>query len=280
MAKKAGLGRGLGELLGEIEEAYDNELPSRYEILDIDLSSIKANPYQPRKSFDEKALHELSESIKENGLIQPVVVVDEIDGYILVAGERRLRASKLAKTKTIKSIVISATTDQMRSNALIENIQREELNAIELANAYSGLVELHGYTHDDLSAKISKSRTHVTNTLRLLKLCSNAQKALIEKKLTAGHAKILVNVDEKEQKLLVNSILGQKLSVRDTEKMVSNFKKSAYIPETSTPKEEMDFNEIKNRLYDIGLKTSSSKNKLTISFDNSEALTSFLKYFS
>ena len=134
--KSQALGRGLGELLGEMEEAYDNEISPSKSVLEIPLSNIKVNPYQPRKHFDEKALQELSESIKLHGLLQPIVVVEQMDEYILIAGERRLRASKLAKTKTIKAVVVHATAEQMRELALIENIQREELNPIELARSY------------------------------------------------------------------------------------------------------------------------------------------------
>lgn len=122
MKKSQALGRGLGALLGEMEEVYDNEVPKNSAVLDIPLSSIKPNPFQPRKSFDEKALGELSESIKAYGLLQPIVVVEDIDGYILVAGERRFRASKMAKTGTIKAVVATVNEEGMRKQALIENI--------------------------------------------------------------------------------------------------------------------------------------------------------------
>ncbi len=126
MAKsKMNLGRGLGELLGEIEEAYDSEVPTTESVVELPLSQIKANPYQPRKHFDERSLAELADSIKTYGLIQPIVVVEDIDGYILVAGERRLRASKLAKLKTIRTVIAHLDEEKMRQQALIENIQRD-----------------------------------------------------------------------------------------------------------------------------------------------------------
>ncbi len=169
MAKsQQALGRGLGALLTEMEEVYDNEVPKQHTIVEIPLSQVRPNPFQPRKSFDEKSLSELSDSIKEHGLLQPIVVIEDIDGYILVAGERRLRASKLAKTKTIKAIVATLDEEKMREHALVENIQRDELNAIDLAHAYDELLKVHELTHEDLSKKIHKSRTHITNTLRLL----------------------------------------------------------------------------------------------------------------
>ena len=140
MKNKAALGRGLGALLGEMEKVYDNEIPSTDSVLEIPLKNIQPNPYQPRKHFNEESLLELSESIKHDGLLQPIVVIEDIDGYILVSGERRLRASKLAKLKTIRAICMKVDDEKMRQLALIENIQRDELNAIELATAYDELI--------------------------------------------------------------------------------------------------------------------------------------------
>ena len=170
MAKAKSLGRGLGELLGEMGEVYDNEIPKNEQVVEVLLSQIRPNPYQPRKQFDEKALSELAASIKTHGLIQPVVLVEDVDGYILVAGERRWRASKLAKLKTIRAVIARLDQAQMRQHALIENIQREQLNVVELARAYEELIELHGLTQEALASVVHKSRTHITNTLRLLQL--------------------------------------------------------------------------------------------------------------
>ena len=190
--KSQALGRGLDALLGEMDEAYENEGTQRDSVLEVNLKEIKANPFQPRKVFDEESLLELSESIKQDGLLQPIVLTQDVDGYTLIAGERRLRASKLAKLKTIRSIIISSDNEKMRKFALIENIQREELNSIELSHAYEELIKLHEITHEELSVMINKSRTHITNTLRLLQLSVKTQKALLDKKITAGHAKVLV----------------------------------------------------------------------------------------
>ena len=276
MAKEA-LGRGLGALLGEIGEAYDNEMPDRGDVLDIPLKQIRPNPYQPRKTFDEKSLHELGDSIKLHGLLQPVVVVeDEVDGYILVAGERRLRASKLAKLKTIKAIVAKIDDEQMRQHALIENIQRDELNAIELADAYNELIQVHDMTHDELATMVNKSRTHVTNALRLLQLSKKAQIALIEGKISAGHAKIIVPLDEKEQALMVDSIIGQKLSVRELEAMLKSSrnvnKKDITVPVVP----QLDFGELKEKLEALGLKTTYKSNKVTLQFDSEDDIATFI----
>ncbi|HSR74816.1 MAG TPA: ParB/RepB/Spo0J family partition protein [Sulfurovum sp.] len=240
------LGRGLGEILSEVEEAYERDLSNidSFElesqgarVEEIAVERIAANPFQPRKHFDEQALKELSQSIVEHGLLQPIVVVEKGDGYLLVAGERRLRAHKLANISTVKAIIANVDIDdvRLRELALIENIQRENLNAIELANSYAELIEVHNITHDELSSIVHKSRSQITNTMRLLSLSPYAQEQLVEGKISQGHAKVLVGLDEKKQKIVIDSIIGQKLSVRDTENMVKKHKEN--VPET-TPRSE------------------------------------------
>lgn len=281
--KTQALGRGLGELLGEIEEAYDNEISPSKSILEIPLGNIKVNPYQPRKYFDERALQELADSIKQHGLLQPVVIAEQMDEYILIAGERRLRASKMAKTKTIKAVVVSATPEQMRELALIENIQREELNAIELAKSYEELITIHEITQDELSAIIHKSRSQITNTLRLLQLTPKAQKAIIEKQISAGHAKVMVNLPSKDQNILVDSIIGQKLSVRDIEKMVKQFKESETGDKSpaQTPKQTALNMEILKDVLDEQLINYEIKgHKLSFSFSSDDEISTFVKFFS
>ena len=231
------LGRGLGDILSEVEEAYEKDFSNidsfeleaqgaRVEELRVD--TITPNPFQPRKHFDENALEELSKSVKEHGLLQPIVVIEKEDGYLLIAGERRLRAHKLAKLTTIKAIIADVDIDEVRLRelALIENIQRENLNAIELANSYAELIEVHKITHDELSGIVHKSRSQITNTMRLLSLSTYVQKQVISGKISQGHAKVLVGLDEKKQKIIIDSIIGQKLSVRDAEKMVKNHKEN------------------------------------------------------
>ncbi len=274
------LGRGLDALFTEIDEAYENEGSQQDAILELSLKEIRSNPFQPRKAFNEESLLELSESIKNDGLLQPIVVNEDIDGYILIAGERRVRASKLAKLKTIRAIVLNADDQKMRQFALIENIQRDELNAVELAFAYSELVKLHEITHEELSSKIYKSRTHITNTIRLLQLSTKTQKALIEKNITAGHAKVLVGLDEKNQQLVVNSIIGQKLSVREVESMIKSMKETKEMPKETPISAVYDFSGIENRFDSLGFKTKSSKNKLTIEFDNKIQIEDFLLQLS
>lgn len=278
--KSQALGRGLDALLGEIDEAYENEGTQKDTVSEISVKDIRPNPFQPRKTFDEAALLELSESIKNDGLLQPIVVTEDIDGYILIAGERRLRASKLAKLKFIRAIVVKSDNAQMRQLALIENIQREELNSIELAIAYEELIKLHEITHDELSRMIYKSRTHITNTLRLLQLSAKTQKSLLEKKITAGHAKVLVGLDEKEQQVMVNSIIGQKLSVRDVEAMIKSRKDVEPVVEKKVLKESYDLSTLQNKFNLLGFKVKTSNKSVTIEFDNENQIDEFLDYFS
>ena len=278
--KSMKLGRGLDALLGEIDEAYENEGSQKDSVLEIGLQEIKANPFQPRKNFDEASLLELSESIKNDGLLQPIVVKESIDGYILIAGERRLRASKLAKLKTIRAIVLNSDEDKMRQFALIENIQREELNAVELAFAYQELLKLHNYTHEELSSLIHKSRTHITNTLRLLQLSEKTQKALVEKKISAGHAKVLIGLDEKQQQLVVNSIVGQKLSVREVEAMIKGMKTEKTAPKKQSATQSYDFSTLQEQFLNLGFKAKVSNNKFIIEFESEAQIHNMLNWFS
>lgn len=280
MAKLKSLGRGLGELLGEIEEAYDNEVPKSQHVIEVPLSAIRPNPFQPRKRFDEKAMHELAASIKQHGLIQPIVLVEDVDGYILVAGERRWRASKIAKLKTIRAVIVAIDEAQMRQHALIENIQREQLNVIELASAYEELLRVHNVTQEELASVVHKSRTHITNTLRLLQLSKKTRVALIEEKITAGHAKMLVGLSDKEQMVMVDSIVGQKLSVRDTEQMVKSLKKpSSSVEKALRPSqaEWPDVSDLAAALKGHGFKVTPGRGKVTIAFADAQDVDRFLR---
>jgi ParB family chromosome partitioning protein len=282
------LGRGLGDILSEVEEAYEKDLSNidsfeleeqgaRVEELRVD--SITPNPFQPRKYFDEKALHELSDSVKEHGLLQPIVVIEKKEGYLLIAGERRLRAHKLAKLTTIKAIIADVDIDEVRLRelALIENIQRENLNAIELANSYSELIEVHKITHGELSSIVHKSRSQITNTMRLLALSSYAQEQIVSGKISQGHAKVLVGLDEKKQKVIIDSIIGQKLSVRDAEKMVKSHKgnKSETVLVSKTMLLQKYAKEIKSSLpFNYKIKAKS----IEISLTNEKDIHNFLKF--
>jgi len=241
------LGRGLGDILTEVEEAYKKDLSdinsfeleeSGARIEELSLDMISPNPFQPRKYFDKEALKELSASIKRHGLLQPIVVIEKENGYLLIAGERRLRAHKLAKLKTIKAIIAETDIDEfrLRELSLIENIQRENLNAIELANSYAELLEVYNITHEALSDIVHKSRSQITNTMRLLALSSYAKESVSKGKISQGHAKVLVGLDENKQKIIIDSIKGQKLSVRDAENLVKKYKSNrSNRPKKSSP---------------------------------------------
>ncbi len=283
--KKAALGRGLDALLGEVSEAYENESSPQNSVVEIPLEDLEPNPYQPRKNFSEESLKELAESIKKDGLIQPIVVVEnDIDGYIIVAGERRYRASKIAKQKTIKAIVLDISKEQMQQFALIENIQRENLNPIELAKSYEALIKLHGITHEELSSIIHKSRTHITNTLRLLNLAPSTQQALIEQKISAGHAKVLVGLKPEDQELMVRSIIGQKLSVRDLEKSVKSLKikttSEVNKAKKSSKKEDegaLYLMELHKKLLQKGIESEVGSRTIKLTFKDQKQIDDFLK---
>ena len=282
------LGRGLGELLGEVESAYENSTrSSNAGVTKIDVSSIKANPNQPRKIFDEEKLKELSESIKEHGLLQPVVVAENDDKtYTLVAGERRLRAHKLAEISKIKAIIIDADELKLRELALIENIQRDDLNIIELAYCYAQLLNEHSITHEELSRKVFKSRASITNTLRLLQLNSYVQQFLATDKISAGHAKIMIGLTSDEQRMVADSIVGQKLSVRETEKLVKELKER----NEDKPKKELkpslnyNFDALKgfaDRLKkEDNLKVKLEKNYFKIEFNSQEDIDKIISYLN
>jgi len=280
------LGRGLGELLGEVESAYENSTRSNKSgVLKIDVNTIKANPNQPRKIFDEEKLNDLSESIKEHGLLQPIVVIENgNNSYTLVAGERRLRAHKLANIDKIKAIIIDADEFKLRELALIENIQRDDLNIIELAYCYAQLLNEHSITHEELSKKVFKSRTSITNTLRLLQLNSYVQQFLASDKISAGHAKVMIGLSSDEQKLVCDSIIGQKLSVRETEKLVKELKeKNIEKPKKDKPKDLYNFiplNNIVEKLKENNLKVKVEKNYFKIEFNSQEEVDKIISYFN
>ena len=280
------LGRGLGELLGEVESAYENSTRSNKSgVFKIEVTAIKANPNQPRKIFDEEKLNDLSESIKEHGLLQTVVVIENEDStYTLVAGERRLRAHKLANIEKIKAIIIDTDEFKLRELALIENIQRDDLNIIELAYCYAQLLNEHSITHEELSRKVFKSRTSITNTLRLLQLNSYVQQFLASDKISAGHAKIMLGLTNDEQKMVCDSIVGQKLSVRETEKLVKELKeKDIEKPKKDKPKDAYNFtplNNIVEKLKENSLKVKVEKNYFKIEFNSQEDVDKIIGYFN
>jgi len=284
--KNKSLGRGLGAILGEVAEAYENEFKDgdvKDKIVELPLSKIVPNPYQPRIHFNEESINELSESIKRHGLLQPVVVIEQDNEYVLIAGERRVRASKVAGLKTIKAIVADIDRSKFREFALIENIQRESLNPVELAKSYKELIEDYGITHEELSKVIHKSRTQITNTLRLLQLSEYVLDKISKTLITQGHAKVLIGLSENKQKIICDTIIGQKLSVRETEQLVNEMKSNDNKKNERVVKKSigLDLSAYAEVIKDnVPFKVSVKKSKVEISFSNEDELKEFLKRFT
>lgn len=227
--KKRALGRGLEDLFNSENIDYSTveqkiyESATNEEIVEINLNELRPNPYQPRKVFDEEALNELASSIREHGVFQPIIVKRSIKGYDIIAGERRFRASKMAGLEKIPAIVRDFTDDQMMEIALLENLQRENLSAIEEANAYKSMIEHLSLTQDELSHRVGKSRSHITNIIGLLRLPKVVQDMISDNRITMGHARALSKLNDDEEIIrLANKIVDDKLVVRDVENITSN----------------------------------------------------------
>ncbi len=277
MAKRNALGRGLGAL---IDDANLMELGAS--IIEIPIEKIEANPYQPRTKFDENSLNELAASIKEMGIIQPITLRKVDDKYQIIAGERRLRASKIAGLKTVTAYVRTAEDDGMLEMALVENIQREDLDAIEIALSYQRLLDECNLTQESLSDRVGKKRSTVSNYLRLLKLPAKIQKGIIEKIISMGHARALVNVANPEDQLEVYElILAEELSVRKVEEIVRNLtlserkSKEAKVPAQKFPEEYGQLKEHLSKFFQTKVDFSlnnKGKGKIVIPFDTANDL--------
>ena len=224
MATKKGLGKGLDSLITtKIEKPTVSTADNESGAVLVNISKVEPNREQPRKKFDEDALLELSESIKQFGVLQPLLVQDRTSYYEIIAGERRWRAAKMAGVKEVPVIIMNLTEKEIMEISLIENIQREDLNPIEEAQAYKRLLTEFNLKQDEVAERVSKSRTAVTNAMRLLKLNEKVQQMLIDEMLTTGHARALLAIDNEEKQYEVaQRIFDEKLSVRDTEKLVKN----------------------------------------------------------
>lgn len=271
--RKLKLGKGLGELLGEIDDSYSKDIKG-YQKNTIDINIIDASPYQPRKTFDEKSIKELSQSIKEHGILQPIIVQKNNERYTLIAGERRLRAGKLANLEEISCVIIDTKEKNIRKLAIIENIQREELLAIELAYAYKLLIGEHQITHEELANTLGKSRTHITNTLRLLNLNDEIQEQISSKQISSGHGKIIAGLDKEEQKEISKKIMDNKISVRETESIVKKMKSKVLAKSNNDHEyDHLDKNKITaitGILRHLKVKSIAKNDKLLISLDNNE----------
>ena len=286
-----GLGKGLdalipnavGESTKSKKSGQKEENSGNAETL-VKITKVEPNRDQPRKNFDEDALLELAESIKQFGLLQPILVQERDDYYEIIAGERRWRAAKLAGLKEVPVIIKHLTEQEIVEISLIENIQRENLNPIEEAQAYKRLLTEFNLKQDEVAERVSKSRTAVTNSMRLLKLCDDVQQMVIDEMLSTGHARALLSIeDPKQQYTIAQKIFDEKLSVRDVEKLVKNLNKPAKPKKMTEKNLEVFYQDIEEKLKQVlGTKVSiTSKDngagKLEIEFYNNEDLDRFVE---
>ena len=261
------LGRGLGAILEDVEAGYLKSIPQKG-IKEIEISKIKTNPYQPRKTFNEESIKELAASIQKHGLMQPVIVIENEGEYILVAGERRLRAVKSLGKESIKAIISDISLKDLREYALIENIQREDLNAIEIAHSLKSLIDEFGFTHEELAKNIGKSRTYISNMLRLLNLPKEVQEKLSQNKISYGHAKVLIGLDENQINEIVEKIENENLNVRETENFIKNLKNKKKKTEQKDEEFNEEILEIALKLKKLGLKVEIGKDYIKMKFKN------------
>jgi ParB family chromosome partitioning protein len=281
--KRRALGKGLEELFNSENLEFENlekrimEGASADEIIEIKLGELRPNPYQPRKIFDAESLQELADSIKEYGVFQPIIVKKSIRGYEIIAGERRVKASGIAGLSTIPAIVRDFSDEQMMQIALLENLQREDLTAIEEANAYKGIIDALQITQDDLAKKIGKSRSHVTNMLGLLKLPDYVQDMVLKGFLTMGHARVLSKLENKQQIIdLANKVIKDGISVRELEKLADmNYERKVKV-RNSEKSSELKYIEM-TMSEKLGAKVILTKSKLQINYDSINDLNRILE---
>ncbi len=273
--KKRALGRGLEQLFNNENLDVDTiertiyETATNEEIVELNIDDLRANPYQPRKVFDEVALKELAVSIKEHGVFQPIIVKKSIKGYEIIAGERRVRASKLAGLEKVPAIIRSFSDEQMMEIALLENLQRENLSAIEEAHAYKLMIEKLELTQEELSLKVGKSRSHITNMIGLLRLPKDIQDMVNDSKLTMGHARVLSKFnDEKQMREMADKIVNEKFSVREIESLTDSneFERNVKIQKRKQP-EAKEFKYVEDLLSEkLDAKVKIRDKKIEISF--------------
>lgn len=275
-AKRTGLGKGLGALLSVQEEIEQAESG----VLEISLDDIRPNPHQPRIDFNPDDLDDLRQSILEHGLIQPVIVKQVDRGYELIAGERRFRAAKLAKLKKIPAIVREITEEDQAKLALVENLQRQDLNAIEEALGYEKLLDSYALTHQELSKSLGKSRTYLTNSLRLLNLPESVIKAVREGKLTAGHGRAILSFPEERQAEIAEQAIEHSWSVRLLEELAKRPVKEVK-PKAEAPI-DLHLTDLELKLTEafgtkVSLKPGKKKHIMEVTFYNQEDLQKILK---
>ena len=283
---KRGLGKGLDAMIpipdsGVSESAASGKADDKAAETVVRITQVEPNREQPRKNFDEDALQELADSIKQFGLLQPILVQDRKTYYEIIAGERRWRAAKLAGLKEVPVIIRDYTEQEIVEISLIENIQREDLNPIEEAQAYKRLLTEFNLKQDEVAERVSKSRTAVTNSMRLLKLCDEVQQMIIDDMLSTGHARALISIEDPEQQYMIaQKVFDEKLSVRDVEKLVKNLNKPEKVRKETSGDNGLDviYQDVAEKLkQSLGTKVEiSSKGngtgKIEIEFYNHDDL--------
>lgn len=283
--KRRALGMGLEELfnneqldLDKFEEKIVSITPKE-EVIELKLSELRPNPYQPRKVFDAEKLQELANSIKEHGVFQPIIVKKSIKGYEIIAGERRYKASQLAGKETIPAIVRDFTDENMMEIALLENLQRENLNSIEEATAYQKLLTSLKVTQEELANKLGKSRSHITNMLGLLELPEEVKNLIAEEKITMSHARVLSKMKDKDEIInLANKIVDENLNVRAIEQASQNPTVEKKHKLKTKVKKESEYKYIEESLSEkLGTKVKINNKKILISFTNNNDLNRILE---
>lgn len=291
MENRRRLGKGLEELFNinslniqELDENTNSEVTDVVsteikpgEVFEVPVDELRPNPYQPRVKFDDDALNELAESIKEHGIFQPILVKKSIKGYDIIAGERRTRAAKLAGLEKVPVIIREVTDEEMMQVALLENLQRENLTAIEEAMAYKNIIDLMHITQDDLAQKLGKSRSHITNMLGLLRLNEHIQSLVLDNSLSMGHARVLSKLDDSvRQEELAKKVIDEKLSVRELEDLATGEVKAKPIIQRKEKNNEFEY--VENYMKEkLGTKVKIDNRKMTISFNNERDLNRILE---
>ena len=283
--RRRALGKGLEELFNaevldfdSLEEKIVTETPKE-EIVDINLDELRSNPYQPRKVFDEDALRELSESIKQHGVFQPIIVKKSIKGYEIIAGERRVKASRMAGLTTVPAIVREFDDTEMMEIALLENLQREDLNPFEEANAYIKIMEAKNLTHDELAKALGKSQSYITNTIGLLRLPDEIRDLVVNGKLSMTHARILSKISDRNTIMtLAERIIKENLSVRDLEEIAKgNDIKKVVKVNRQVKESDREYKYAEELLCEkLDSKVRVYKNKIEVKFSNTEDLNRIL----
>lgn len=288
MPGKKGLGKGLDSMIPPkaVGKTIDNSSIEKTGETILKINDVEPNKNQPRKNFNEDSLMELSESIKLHGIVQPLVVTKQKGYYEIIAGERRWRAAKMAGLKEIPVVIKDYSPQEVMEVALIENIQREDLNPVEEAKAYQGLIREYNLKQDEVAEKVSKSRTAITNSLRLLKLDERVLDMLVEENISSGHARTLLGLSDKEEQVkIANKIFDEKLSVRETEKLIRNMNNPPKKTKKKELKNDFVYRDLEEKISQkVGTKVTinrktEQKGKIEIEYYSPDELEKILAYF-